>query len=65
VIGDPDPMIAFEREWQRRRYDEIIVSTLPRYLSKWLHVDLPHRIRKAADVPVTHVIGAPEAADMG
>jgi hypothetical protein len=30
VIGDPDPMTAFEREWQRGRYDEIIVSTLPR-----------------------------------
>jgi hypothetical protein len=65
MIGDPDPMIAFEREWQRRRYDEIIVSTLPRYLSRWLHIDLPHRIGKAADVPVTHVIASPEQADIG
>jgi hypothetical protein len=65
VIGDPDPMIAFEREWQRRRYDEIIVSTLPRYLSRWLHIDLPRRIRKAADVPVTHVIASAEPADIG
>lgn len=64
LIGDPDPMIAFEREWQRRRYDEIIVSTLPTHLSKWLHLDLPHQIRKAADVPVTHVIASPEPADM-
>jgi hypothetical protein len=65
VIGDPDPMIAFEREWQRRRYDEIIVSTLPRYLSRWLHIDLPYRIRKTADVPVTHVVASPEPADAG
>jgi hypothetical protein len=65
VIGDPDPMIAFEREWQRRRYDEIVVSTLPRYLSRWLHIDLPRRIRKAADVPVTHVIASAEPADIG
>ena len=62
-IGDSDPMTAFEREWQRRRYDEIVVSTLPRYLSRWLHIDLPHRIRKAVDVPVTHVIASPEPAD--
>ncbi|MFD1517526.1 hypothetical protein [Pseudonocardia yunnanensis] len=62
-IGDPDPMTAFEREWQCRRYDEIVVSTLPRYLSRWLRIDLPHRIRKAADVPVTHVIASPEPAD--
>ena len=57
-------MIAFQREWQRRRYDEIIVSTLPRYLSRWLHLDLPHRIGRAVDVPVTHVIASPEPADM-
>lgn len=61
VIGDPDPMTAFEREWQRGRYDEIIVSTLPSHLSKWFHNDLPHRIgRAAAGVPITHVIASPE-----
>jgi hypothetical protein len=66
MIGDPDPMTAFEREWQRGHYDEIIVSTLPRYLSKWLHIDLPHRIgHAAAGVRITHVIASPEPADAG
>jgi hypothetical protein len=65
VIGDPDPMTAFEREWQRGHYDEIIVSTLPRFLSRWLHIDLPHRIGLAAGVPITHVIASPEPADAG
>jgi hypothetical protein len=66
MTGDPDPMTAFEREWQRGHYDEIIVCTLPRYLSKWLHIDLPHRIRHAAaGVRVTHVIASPESADAG
>lgn len=64
VIGDPDPMTAFEREWQRGRYDEIIVSTLPRYLSRWLRIDLPDRIgHAAAGVPITHVIARPEPVD--
>jgi hypothetical protein len=64
VIGDPDPMTAFEREWQRGRYDEIIVSTLPRYLPRWLRIDLPHRIgHPAAGVPITHVIAHPEPVD--
>ena len=62
VIGDPDPMSAFEAEWSRGQHDEIVVSTLPNYLSKWLRVDLPRRIqRAAAGVPVVHVV-ASEAA---
>jgi hypothetical protein len=66
LIGDPDPLTAFEREWQRGHYDEIIVSTLPRYLSKWLHFDLPRRIaHAAAGVPITHVIASPEPAGAG
>ncbi len=57
VLGDPDPMTAFAREWQHGRYDEIIVATLPSHLSKWLHTDLPRRVgQAAAGVPVTHVI---------
>jgi hypothetical protein len=57
VIGDPDPMTAFASEWQRARYNEVIVATLPTALSKWLRIDLPRRIEHAAgDVPVTHVV---------
>ncbi|MDT7633139.1 MAG: hypothetical protein QOI50_5069 [Pseudonocardiales bacterium] len=63
VTGDPDPMTAFEREWQRGRYDEVIVSTLPAHLSKWLRIDLPHRVGHAVPgVPVTHVIASAAVA---
>jgi hypothetical protein len=63
VTGDPDPMTAFEREWRRGRYDEVVVSTLPCHLSTWLRVDLPRRIRHAAPgVPVTHVTAAAKPA---
>ncbi|HKO83108.1 MAG TPA: hypothetical protein VJ140_00820 [Actinomycetota bacterium] len=30
----------------------IIVSTLPRRLSRWMAMDLPHRIRRATNLPV-------------
>ena len=35
--------------------DEVIVSTLPTTLSRWLHQDLPHRIGREVDVPVAVV----------
>lgn len=35
--------------------DEVIVSTLPTTLSRWLHQDLPHRIGRKVTVPVTVV----------
>ncbi|MFM2076535.1 MAG: hypothetical protein RJA49_425, partial [Actinomycetota bacterium] len=37
----------------------IIVSTLPRTVSKWLKLDVPSRIQRQTTVPVQHVIGHP------
>ena len=37
----------------------IIVSTLPRTVSKWLKIDVPSRIRRATTLPVEHLIGHP------
>ncbi|MBX5468447.1 MAG: hypothetical protein IRZ21_00940 [Thermoleophilaceae bacterium] len=53
--GDPDPVAAVEDEVNFTRYDEAIVSTLPTHLSKWLRIDLPHRIARVTGLPVTHV----------
>jgi hypothetical protein len=39
-------------------YDEVIVSTLPTHLSKWLRVDLPRKAAHATGLPVTHVVGS-------
>ena len=36
-------------------FDGVVVSTLPRRLSRWLVMDLPHRIARLTDVPVAHV----------
>jgi hypothetical protein len=54
-IGDPDAVAAVEDAVNFKEFDEIIVSTLPRRVSKWLRVDLPHRVEHACGKPVTHV----------
>jgi hypothetical protein len=57
-IGDPDPLAAIQDECNFNEYDELIVSTLPLKVSKWLRVDLPRKARAATGLPVTHVIGS-------
>ena len=54
-VGDPDPVAAVEDAVNFKTFDEIIVSTLPKHLSKWLRVDLPHRVEHATGKKVTHV----------
>jgi GABA permease len=58
AVGDPDPMKAIEEALAQKRFDEIILSTLPPGISRWLAWDLPHRVRRRTDVPLT-VITAP------
>jgi len=55
-VGDPDPLAALSDECNLGHYDEIIVSTLPLHVSKWLKVDLPHKAGHATGLPVTHVV---------
>ena len=56
-VVDRVPIDAIRRVAAREEADEIIVSTLPRRLSRWMAMDLPHRIRRSVTVPVTHVTG--------
>ena len=58
AVGDPNPMKAIEKTLAQKRFDEIILSTLPPGISRWLAWDLPHRVRRRTDVPLT-VITAP------
>ena len=44
-MGDPDPLAAIQDECNFNEYDELIVSTLPLHISKWLKVDLPRKAR--------------------
>jgi len=60
-LGDESPVLAVGDALRREQFDEIIVSTLPPGLSKWLKLDLPHRLEKTYHLPVTHVMPSREA----
>ena len=53
-VGDAEPLMAIEDAVNRDRYDEIVISTLPRRISRWLHLDLVSKAR-GLGLPVTHV----------
>jgi hypothetical protein len=55
-----DPMDAIEEALHDGDFDEIILSTLPRSVSRWLHVDLPHRVAHLG-LPLTTVIAQEHA----
>jgi hypothetical protein len=58
LVGDPDPNAAVQDAVNLGDgFDEAIVSTLPTHLSKWLKMDLPHRVERVTGLPVTHVVG--------
>ena len=61
LVGDSDPCVAVTETWDPKRHDEIIVTTLPMRLSKWLHAGLPERIERLTGARVTHVIAQPHA----
>ena len=51
-------MAAVQDAANGENFDELIVSTLPTHLSKWLHLDLPRKAAHATGLPVTHVVGS-------
>jgi hypothetical protein len=58
VVGDANPMRAIDDAMIDTTYDEIILSTLPSGVSRWLKLDLPHRVEQHYDVPITTLISA-------
>ena len=59
-VGDEKPILAVGDVLRREEYDEIILSTLPPGVSKWLKRDLPHKLAREYHLPVTHVVGSSE-----
>jgi flavin-binding protein dodecin len=56
VVGDP--MVAMEAAVASEPFDEIVISTLPVRVSRWLRQDLAHRATRRFSVPVTTITAA-------
>ena len=54
-IGDPSPVTAVRDVLRRQDFDEIVVSTLPSGLSRWLASGVVRRLSDLG-LPVTHVV---------
>jgi hypothetical protein len=54
-LGDADPIVAVQEAWNPGRFDEVVVSTLTEGSSRWLQIDLPHRVARLTDCQVRHV----------
>jgi hypothetical protein len=55
-VGDANPVAAVGDLLRHDTFDEIIVSTLPLGISRWLGQDVVRRMRSAHGLPVTHVV---------
>jgi hypothetical protein len=54
LIGDSTPLTAIEDAVNLHGFDEIIISTLPTRVSRWLKLDLPSKA-KGLGLPVTTI----------
>jgi len=62
IVGAAEPLSAIEDAVNLNGYDEIIVSTLPTRVSRWLRLDLPHKL-EGLGLPVTTVVTDEPAHD--
>jgi hypothetical protein len=66
-VGDANPVYAVGAAMRGRpdvTWTAIVVSTLPRGVSRWLGLDVVSRIEREYELPVTHLEAAPARADV-
>src|SRR3954451_10805244 len=57
MVGAPEPLTAIHDAVNLHGFDEVIVSTLPSRVSRWLKLDLPSKL-SGLGLPVTTVTAA-------
>jgi hypothetical protein len=59
MVGSTDPTLAIQDAINLRGFDEVIISTLPSKLSRWLKLDLPSKV-SGMGLPVITITPAEE-----
>jgi hypothetical protein len=60
-VTHPDPLTSIMNAVDHDPPNEVIISTLPSYKSRWLRGDLIGRVRRGTGLPVEHVTSDPAA----
>jgi hypothetical protein len=60
IVGSSDPSVAVQDAINLQGFDEVIVSTLPTRVSRWLKLDLPSKV-SGLGLPVTTVTPSDES----
>ncbi len=64
LIGVSSPLDAIQDAVNLHGFDEIIISTLPTRVSKWMRLDLPHKLN-GLGLPVTTVTASERVTPAG
>jgi hypothetical protein len=55
-LASAHPLEGIEEALAERQFDEVIIATLPKRVSRWLGSDVPHQVERRFGVPVTTIV---------
>lgn len=63
-VGHQSVILAIADVLRRESFDEIIMSTLPQGVSRWLRLDVPGRLSNTYSIPVTLLVAEADATSI-